>query len=63
MLSKSMLEELHVDQVFSIVDAAGGPLDRGAAVGKSIARIEPAEVRPDGDGYVLVSKGKLQVSG
>ena len=63
MLSKSMLEELHVDQVFSIVDAAGSPLDRGAAVGKSIVRIKPAEVRPDGDGYVLVSKGKLQVSG
>ena len=34
MLSKSMLEELRVDQVFSIVDAAGGPLDYGAAVGK-----------------------------
>lgn len=63
MLSKSMLEELHVDQVFTIVDTAGRPLDRGAAVGKSIVRIEPAEVRPDGDGYVLVSRGKLQVSG
>ena len=63
LLSKSMLEELHVDQAFAITDAAGRALEPAAAMGKSIAQIVPAKVRPDGQGYVLASKGRIQVNG
>lgn len=63
LLSKSMLEELHVDQVFAITDAAGRALEPAAAMGKSIVQIVPAKVRPDGQGYVLASKGRIQVNG
>lgn len=62
LVSESWLKVLHLDHAFSITDQTGRPVSPSAAMGYSIARIIPAQVRPDQGGYVLVEKGRIQVN-